>query len=75
MSNTPGTLTLTLRFNKKKDADILFFLACSENYTQTMRDAIRYFMKHEQEAYKELYPSQIYRDAAYCSGALNRLLK
>ena len=65
MSHTPGTRVITLRLNKKKDADIFYHISQSENYTQMFRDALRYYVMHEKEAIAELYPNPRDREKAY----------
>lgn len=65
MSYTPGTRVITVRLNKKKDADIFLHLAQSDNYTQMIKDAIRYYFLHEEEAKAELYHCPIGRKRIY----------
>ena len=50
-SNWNNKLTYRVRFGlqKKGDADILFHLAQQDNQSEYIRNAIRYYIEHEDE--------------------------
>lgn len=54
-SNWGNKLSYRVRFSlqKKGDADIMFHLAQQENQSAYIRNAIRYYMEHEDEIKKE----------------------
>ena len=49
MSNTPNTLTLTIRFSLFYDMDIVSRIAMEDNKTDYIRDALWYYIHHEQD--------------------------
>ena len=55
MGNTKNTINLRIRLNYFEDIEIIQRLAEADNMTDFARDALRYYIRHEREAYHELH--------------------